>query len=539
MSGFEIFLGGGGERYDQPQNLLLKYGNRHGLIAGATGTGKTVTLQIMAEAFSRAGVPVFLSDVKGDLAGLSQAADPASPKWAGFAERAAAIGEPDYRPEAFPTVFWDVFGAQGHPVRATVSEMGPLLLSRLMDLNEVQEGVLNVAFRVADEGGLLLLDMKDLRAILQHVSENAAEVSARYGQVAAASVGAIQRRLLVLENEGAEHFFGEPALDLRHMMMRAPDGRGQINILAAEALMRSPRLYGVFLLWMLSELFEILPEVGDPEKPKFVFFFDEAHLLFNEAPKALLDKIEMVARLIRSKGVGVYFISQNPMDVPETVLGQLGNRAQHALRAFTPRDARAVRAAADTFRPNPRFDVAQVIGELGVGEALVSTLQQGGIPSVVERTKIRPPRSRMGPVTAQERAAVVAASPLHGVYEAAVDRESAFEILRGRAEEPAAAPGNDSAARGAGDPGYSWEDFKRDRASGGSQPYGGPNASGARPYEGASSGARPAARQTRPPAQRRTDTVVEAIAKSAARTATSQLTRQLVRGVLGGLFRGR
>ncbi|MDD2868192.1 helicase HerA-like domain-containing protein [Neomegalonema sp.] len=551
MSGFEIFLGGGGEAWDQPQNLLLKYGNRHGLIAGATGTGKTVTLQIMAESFSRAGVPVFLADVKGDLAGLSQASDPASPKWKGLAERAASIGETDYQPESFPVVFWDLFGAQGHPIRATVSEMGPLLLSRLMDLNEVQEGVLNIAFRVADDGGLLLLDMKDLRAILQHVAENAAEISANYGQVAAASVGAIQRRLLVLENEGAESFFGEPALDLRHMMMRAPDGRGQVNVLAADKLMQSPRLYAIFLLWLLSELFEVLPEVGDPEKPKFVFFFDEAHLLFNEAPKALLAKIEMVARLIRSKGVGVYFISQNPIDIPDAVLGQLGNRAQHALRAFTPRDARAVKAAADTFRPNPRFDVAQVIGELAVGEALVSTLQQGGIPSMVERTKIRPPRSRMGPISPQERAAVVAASPLHGFYEEAVDRESAFEILRGRAEEPApAAPGNDSAARGAGDSGYSWEDFKRDRQNGQAyegQPYGG-QTSGGQPYggSGGGSGGRAYGRSApapapqpkpRAPAQRRTDSVAETIAKSVARTATSQLTRQLVRGVLGGLFR--
>ncbi len=545
MADYEIFLGGGGEAYDQPQNLLLKYGNRHGLIAGATGTGKTVTLQIMAECFSRAGVPVFLADVKGDLAGLSQASDSNSPKWKGFAERAAAIGERGYAPESFPVVFWDVFGQQGHPVRATVSEMGPLLLARLMDLNEVQEGVLNIAFRVADDNGLLLLDMKDLRAILQYVSENSADVSARYGQVAAASVGSIQRRLLVLENEGAESFFGEPALDFRHMMMTAPDGRGQVNILAADKLMQSPRLYAIFLLWLLSELFEVLPEVGDPEKPKFAFFFDEAHLLFNGAPKALLDKIEMVARLIRSKGVGVYFISQNPIDIPDTVLGQLGNRVQHALRAFTPRDARAVKAAADTFRPNPRFDVAQVISELGVGEALVSTLQQGGIPSVVERTKIRPPRSRMGPITVQERAAVIEASPLHGLYEEAVDRESAFEILRGRAEEPPMAHADESAARGSGGPGYSWEDFKRDRQGGqpyGGQAYGGQTGggqtyNGGQPYGG--SRATPSARsaQARPPAQRRTDSPADALIKTVVRTAGNQITRQLVRGVLGSLFR--
>ncbi len=366
--------------------LDLKFGNRHGLVTGATGTGKTVTLQVLAEGFSNAGVPVFAADVKGDLSGIAVAGEAKE----AFVKRCTDMGL-TYQPDEFPVVFWDVFGQQGHPVRATASEMGPVLLSRIMDLNDAQEGVLNIAFRVADEQGLALLDLKDLRAILQFVSDNAATLRTQYGNVTPATIGTIQRQLLVLENQGAESFFGEPALTIADFMKTDRDGRGYVNILAADKLIANPRLYAMFLLWLLSELFETLPEIGDPDKPKLVFFFDEAHLLFNDAPKALLEKIEQVVRLIRSKGVGVFFVSQNPLDVPETVLSQLGNRVQHALRAFTPRDQRAVKAAAETFRPNKDLDTAQVITELGKGEALVSFLEGNGIPSVVERTMIRPP----------------------------------------------------------------------------------------------------------------------------------------------------
>jgi uncharacterized protein len=415
--------------------LDLKFGNRHGLVAGATGTGKTVTLQVLAEGFSLAGVPVFAADIKGDLSGVAAVGEAEE----AFVERARAMGL-TYRPDEFPVVFWDVLGAQGHPVRATISEMGPLLLSRLMDLNDTQEGVLNIAFRAADEQGLAVLDLKDLRSILQFVADNSASLQTRYGNVSAATVGAIQRQLLVLENQGAASFFGEPALDIKDLMRLDRDGRGTINVLAADKLIANPRLYATFLLWMLSELFEALPEIGDPDKPKLVFFFDEAHLLFNDAPKALLDKIEQVVRLIRSKGVGVYFVTQNPLDVPDTVLAQLGNRVQHALRAFTPRDQKAVKAAADTFRPNTDLDTAQVITELGKGEALVSFLEGNGIPSVVERTMIRPPSARLGPVSAEERRAVIAQSPVKGKYDTAIDSESAYEILKKRVDATAAAP---------------------------------------------------------------------------------------------------
>ncbi len=413
--------------------LDLKFGNRHGLVTGATGTGKTVTLQVLAEGFSNAGVPVFAADVKGDLSGI---AVPGEAKEA-FVKRCTDMGL-TYQPDEFPVIFWDVFGQQGHPVRATASEMGPVLLSRIMDLNDAQEGVLNIAFRVADEQGLALLDLKDLRAILQFVSDNAATLRTQYGNVTPATIGTIQRQLLVLENQGAESFFGEPALTIADFMRTDRDGRGYVNILAADKLIANPRLYAMFLLWLLSELFETLPEIGDPDKPKLVFFFDEAHLLFNDAPKALLEKIEQVVRLIRSKGVGVFFVSQNPLDVPETVLSQLGNRVQHALRAFTPRDQRAVKAAAETFRPNKDLDTAQVITELGKGEALVSFLEGNGVPSVVERTMIRPPSARLGMIGADERKTAIANSPLMGKYDTAVDAESAYEILTKRVEETAA-----------------------------------------------------------------------------------------------------
>lgn len=427
-----IFIGKG----DNPVELALSLANRHGLIAGATGTGKTVTLQILAEGFSAAGVPVFAADVKGDLSGIALAGT----EKPFLTERAAKIGLDPYVFEPHPTIFWDVFGKQGHPIRATVSEMGPLLLARLLDLNDVQEGVLNIAFRVADDEGLLLLDLKDLRAMLAFLSEHADDVKARYGNVSPTSVGAIQRQLLVLENQGGDAFFGEPALTLADFMMTDAQGRGAINVLAADQLMANPRVYATFLLWMLSELFESLPEAGDLDKPKLVFFFDEAHLLFNDAPKALLEKITQVVRLIRSKGVGVYFITQNPQDVPEIVLSQLGNRIQHALRAYTPKEQKAVRVAAESFRANPNFKTEDAITEMGTGEALVSTLQKGGVPSMVERTLIRPPSGRMGPLSEDERKQLVTGSPLAGKYETVLDRESAYEVLNGQrqVEAPAA-----------------------------------------------------------------------------------------------------
>lgn len=432
-----VFLGGGDVDYATPQYLSLKYANRHGLIAGATGTGKTVTLQILAEGFSAAGVSVFMSDVKGDLSGMAAAGRESFKLHDAFTSRAKTIGFETYGYQAFPVTFWDLFGEQGHPVRTTVAEMGPLLLSRLLDLSEAQEGVLNIAFRVADEQGLALLDLKDLQALLVWVGENSKDLSLRYGNVSTASIGAIQRALLVLENQGGTQFFGEPALDLTDMMHVGADGRGRVNILAADRLMGSPRLYATFLLWLLAELFEELPEVGDPDKPKLVFFFDEAHLLFDDAPKALVNKVEQVARLIRSKGVGVFFVTQNPDDVPEDILGQLGNRVQHALRAFTARDQKALRRAAETYRANPRFDTQEAILQVGVGEAVTSMLQKKGVPGIVERTLIRPPSSQLGPLDKAERRDVIQNSELRAKYEEPLDRESAFEKLRTRAEAAA------------------------------------------------------------------------------------------------------
>ena len=427
MSDQSIFLG----KSEKAERLSLKYANRHVLISGATGTGKTVTLQIMAEGFSDAGVPVFVADVKGDLSGLGQ---PIVMK--DFLQKRADTIELDpYTPRDFPVCFWDLFGKKGHPIRATVSEMGPLLLSRLLDLNDTQEGVLTLAFRLADDEGLLLLDLKDLRALLVEIAERAKELSAEYGHVSRASVGAIQRRLLALEEQGAENFFGEPALDLMDFLRTDDQGAGIVNILAADKLMHTPKLYATFLLWLLAELFEELPEIGDPEKPKLVFFFDEAHLLFDDAPKALLQKVEQVVRLIRSKGVGVFFVTQNPLDVPDSVSSQLGNRVQHALRAYTPREQRVVKAAAETFRPNPAFKTLDVITQLGIGEALVSTLMSKGAPGIVERTLIRPPSSRMGPLTASERKDIMRYSDMADKYDTSIDRQSAYEDLKTRAEK--------------------------------------------------------------------------------------------------------
>ncbi len=494
--------------------LTLALGNRHGLITGATGTGKTVTLQRLAEGFARAGVPVFAADVKGDLAGLGMAGGdkPA------LAQRAASLGV-SYTPEAFPVVFWDLFGEQGSPIRATIAEMGPLLMARLLELNDVQAGVLNIMYRVADEQGLLLLDLKDLRAMLQYVADHASELTTRYGNVAPATIGTIQRQILVLENQGAANFFGEPALEIADFLEVAPDGRGLINILAADKLMRSPRLYATFLLWFLSELFEQMPEVGDLDKPKVVFFFDEAHLLFDAAPKSLLDAIEQVVRLIRSKGVGVYFVTQNPLDIPDTVLGQLGNRVQHALRAFTPRDAKALKSAADTFRQNPSFDAAEAIKALGVGEALVSMLQPDGTPEMVERTFIAPPSSRVGPITPGERQALIENGPIYGKYDTAIDRDSAFEILQRRAmggsmPSPAA-------------------------SQGGPQPQAAPAAPGGGLLGGIggaiggwwNGGGSSRGRMTNG------QLIVRSAIQSAARSIGTQVARDIMRGILGGLQR--
>jgi uncharacterized protein len=489
-----------------PQFLTLKRANRHGLIAGATGTGKTVTLQNLAEAFSRAGTPVFLADVKGDLSGLSQPGEPKD----FLAKRAGLIGLEDYEYEAPPVIFWDLFGRQGHPIRTTISEMGPLLLARILGLNDTQEGVLTIAFQVADDEGMLLLDLKDLRALLIDLAERRKEIGAAYGNISTASVGAIQRRLLELQRQDGEKFFGEPALDLMDLMRTDRNGRGVVNVLAANELMQSPKLYATFLLWLLAELFEELPEIGDPDQPELVFFFDEAHLLFEDAPKALVDKIEQVVRLIRSKGVGVYFVTQSPSDVPDDVLGQLGNRVQHALRAFTPRDERAVKAAANTFRQNPNFDAADVIKELGVGEALTSFLDAKGRPGIVERTLIRPPTSRLGPATESERKTVMDASPVAGRYEKEVDRESAFEILQARADKAAAAA---EAAEKA-------EAEARRKAL------------EAKEREKAERAANRGRKRSS-----RSDSVIETAVKSAARSVARSLGRELVRGLLGMLRR--
>ena len=496
----DILIGKG----DLPVRLLGKYGNRHGLVAGATGTGKSVTLMVMAEGFSRLGVPVFMADVKGDIAGLAVAGTPSEK----LAARVQQIGVEGYTQEASPVVFWDLYGKLGHPVRTTVSEVGPALMSRMLELNDVQAGVMDIAFKLADDQGLLLLDLEDLRALLNFTSENKAEIGKQYGLVSPQSVAAIQRALLRLEQDGGEQFFGEPALQLEDLMRQDMSGRGVINLLAADQLILRPRLYSSFLLWLLSELFETLPEVGDLDVPKLVFFFDEAHLLFDDCPPSLQQRVEQVVRLIRSKGVGVYFCSQNPDDIPDTVLGQLGNRVQHALRAYTPRDQKAVRTAAETFVQNPKLDVAKVIGELGVGEALVSMLLDKGIPMPVERALISPPRCRMGAITAEERATVRGRSPVGGKYDTSVNRESAFEMLAKRAEQ-AAAP-----APEAGQPAPA-------------------------PAPGKAAEPAPSKLDEFLWGTKRRQGAVEAAAKSATRTVATGLGRQLLRGILGSLLGGK
>ncbi|WP_137389964.1 helicase HerA-like C-terminal domain-containing protein [Rhodoligotrophos defluvii] len=487
-----VFIG----RSVKPEELLLRFGNRHGLITGATGTGKTVTLQIMAEGFSKAGVPVFAADVKGDLSGIAAAGGPND----AIIARAKQVGMDDFGFEAFPTIFWDLYGEQGHPVRTTITEMGPLLLSRLMSLTEAQEGALNIAFRIADQEGMALLDMKDLRAMLSDLAGRASELRTDFGNIAPATIGAIQRRLLVLDEQGADNFFGEPALSISDLMRTTPDGRGYISILAADKLMQAPALYSTFLLSLMSELFEQLPEVGDPDKPRLVFFFDEAHLLFDEAPPALLQKVEQVVRLIRSKGVGIYFITQNPLDIPDTVLAQLGNRVQHALRAYTPREQKAVKAAASTFRQNPQIDTETAIMQLGTGEALTSMLEDKGVPSMVQKTLIRPPSSRLGPITPDERRALITKSPVYGIYEQAVDRESAYEILTKRAQEKA-----DAAAAAAAEV-----------------------AAAKQQRQVSSSGA-----------SRTLETITDRIVRNVASQVGTQIGRALMRGILGSLTGGR
>ncbi len=510
----DIFIGGGGKAYGEPQTLLLDKANRHGLVAGATGTGKTVTLQILTEGFSNAGVPVFLADVKGDLSGLAKAGREDFKLHDAFMGRAQTIGL-DLQYDSFPVTFWDLFGEQGHPIRATVAEMGPLLLSRLMELTDAQEGVLNVAFRVADEQGLPLLDLEDLQALLLWVGQNADELSLRYGNVAKSSIGAIQRQLLVIENQGGNALFGEPALELTDLMRVRPDGKGEINILAADKLMGSPRLYATFLLWLLSELFEELPEVGNPDKPKLVFFFDEAHLLFDDAPKALVDKVEQVARLIRSKGVGVYFVTQNPADIPDDVLSQLGNRIQHALRAFTGKDRKELKLAAETYRDNPAFDTAQAIQEVGTGEAVTSMLDRKGIPQVVERTLIRPPSSQLGPLTAAERKAVLFGSDMSGKYDERLDRESAAEML-GRRADAAAKEAEEAEAKEA-----ELEEKEREFKK-------------ARRYDGGTTTKRSTSRKSS-----KSDGFGGALAKVVIKELKGTTGRRIVRGILGGLFKGR
>jgi DNA helicase HerA-like ATPase len=529
-----IFIGKGG---DGPQRLVLDRANRHGLIAGATGTGKTVTLQGLAEGFSRAGVPLFLADVKGDLAGLAMAGSPAGKNHAAFAARAAEIGDTDWSYRDNPVQFWDLFGEQGHPIRTTVSEMGPLLLAQLMGLNEVQEGVLTIVFHVADQDGLLLLDLDDLQATLADCAGRADELTITYGNVSKASVGTIQRALLQLRSQGGDSFFGEPALDIHDFMTLDDAGRGVVNVLAADKLMASPKLYATFLLWLLSELFEQLPEIGDPDKPKLVFFFDEAHLLFDNAPPALLEKIEQVVRLIRSKGVGIYFITQNPVDVPEAVAAQLGNRVQHALRAFTPKDQKGIKAAAETFRANPGLDVERAITELKVGEALVSLLQEDGSPTPVERTLIRVPGSRVGPVTVQERAVLVQTDAIGAKYDERIDRQSAEEILAAKGNEAKAAAAEAKARA---------EQEKADAAE--AKQRAAEEREAARQAKETErqrlAEEREAARQAREAAR---PTIADKMLQSAARSAASsvgrqvagQLGGQILRGLLGGLFRGR
>ncbi len=482
------------ESINKGEYLDLKMANRHGLVTGATGTGKTVTLQILTEGFSNAGVPVFCADVKGDVSGLGAMGESKDFLF----ERAKTIGLEEYDFQEFPVIFWDIFGEQGHQARTTISEMGPLILSRLMDLNDTQEGVLNIAFKLADDEGMLLLDLKDLRSLLTNMADRASDLSVEYGYMSTASIGAIQRRLLVLEQQGADLFFGEPALDIHDLMRTTRDGRGSVNILAADKLMSSPRLYATFLLFLLSELFEELPEVGDPDKPKLVFFFDEAHLLFDEAPKYLIEKVEQVVKLIRSKGVGVFFVTQSPLDIPDPVLSQLGNRIQHALRAYTPRERKAVKTAAETFRPNPEFETLDVITNLGVGEALVSTLGKKGIPSIVERTLIRPPSSRLGPITPAERADLMNVSPVAGLYDESIDRESAYEVLQERAKRAA----KEEAERQAQEE-YDYKQAKEKKKS----------------------------------SSYRRQTATEAAVKSLARSVATSLGKAIVRGILGSLRR--
>ena len=495
----------------QPENLLFNRANRHGVVAGATGTGKTVTLQIMAQGFSDAGVPVFCADVKGDLSGISQVGAPNEKLLARAAEMGLTL-----TPRAAPVVFWDLYGQKGHPIRTTVSEIGPVLMARMLDLNDVQEGVLTVVFHVADKEGLLLLDLDDLRSLLVYVGENAERIGREVGNVAPASIAAIQRSLLQIEQQGGAGFFGEPALKLEDMIRVGLDGRGQVNVLDSTRLMNSPRLYAAFLLWLLSELFEQLPEVGDPEKPRMVFFFDEAHLLFDDAPRALLEKVEQVVRLIRSKGVGIYFVTQNPADIPDTVLAQLGNRIQHALRAYTPSEQKGLKAASQSFRANVAFDTAEAIQALGVGEALVSVLDEKGAPTVVARTKIRPPASRLGPATDAERAAIMAASPVRGLYDQVLNRESAAEILSNRhtADQAEAQAQAQAKARAEADKAAQAQARVQAKAQ-------------AQAGRTAATGAR---RSTR-------ETPMEALTKSVLRTAGSTLTRELMRGILGGLKR--
>ncbi len=512
---------------DRELGLLPKMANRHGLVAGATGTGKTVTLQVIAENLSQIGVPVFMADVKGDLSGVSQPGT-STPK---IADRVKQLGLGDFGFAGCPVTFWDVFAEQGHPVRATVSEMGPLLLARLLNLNDTQEGVLNIVFKISDDNKLLLLDLKDLRAMIQYVGDNAAQFKTQYGNVSSASIGAIQRGLLTLEQQGGEKFFGEPALELDDLLQTDSSGRGMINILAADKLLQSPKVYTTFLLWLLSELFEHLPEVGDPDKPKLVFFFDEAHLLFDDAPRALLDKIEQVVRLVRSKGVGVYFVTQNPLDIPDVVLGQLGNRVQHALRAFTPRDQKAVKAAAETFRQNPKVNVEQAITELAVGEALVSFLDEKGTPGVVERAFILPPHSQIGPITPQQRQQIINQSLVAGHYEKAVDRESAYEMLQARTQpEPQTAP----------EPRQTSIDVKQAEAERKLAEAERRRIEAERRRDEAERKREEAATRatTRRQPARQTDDVLTAFMKSAGRAVASQAGREITRGILGSFLGG-
>jgi hypothetical protein len=509
--GFETYIA----KSEQELHITPRMANRHGLITGATGTGKTVTLQVLAESFSLQGVPVFMTDIKGDLSGVSKAGIPGNK----IKERIEKLGLPGYENMGFPVCFWDVFGEQGHPMRTTISEMGPLLLSRLLNLNDTQEGVLNLAFKIADDANLLLLDLKDLTSLLEYIGKNRNEFTLSYGNISAASIGSIQRNLIVLEQQGAEHFFGEPAFDIYDLMQTDSNGKGVLNILAADKLMQSPRIYSTFLLWLLSELFEELPEAGDLEKPKLVFFFDEAHLLFNEAPKILLEKIEQVVRLIRSKGVGVYFVTQNPLDVPDSVLGQLGNRVQHALRAYTPRDQKAVKAAATTFRSNPNLDVEAAITELGVGEALVSFLDPKGIPMIVERAFILPPCGQIGPITPDERKEIIRKSDVYGVYEKLLDRESAFEVLEDRMNQANQAKEQEAADQAA----------EKERI--------------ARAKEEAALAKAEAARERAERSRRRSEPdifgeLTKQVGRTATRTLGNELGRTLVRGILGSIFGG-